>query len=194
MDGVIVNFSKGYVERANQKEPGFLDNIGFNGDFKELDALMQKYFAMNAPNEKEKDKAKYRGDAKFWSFIKGDVQWWENLEWMPDGKELFNNLYTLRQNGLISELSILSAPSKSDPIVPEGKRKWIAKHNLTNKLDRQIFENDKYKYVESNNDILIDDTFKKLDDWQNAGGTPILHTSTAKTLSELNKILLKDRA
>jgi len=193
MDGCIVNFSKGYENRINQLNPGYLDKIGYKGDFKSIDKLMQSDFEGMAKNEKQKGKAKYRASNKFWSYIMGDIDWWINLEWMPDGKELFNNLYVLRQNGIISELNILSSPSKSDPIVSQAKHMWLDKHGLIDKFDRIIMENDKYKYAESFNDILIDDTHKKIDDWVNAGGTPIFHTSTSKSLTELNNILIKNK-
>ena len=192
MDGVTVNFAKGYEDRVNEREPGFLEKINYKSDFKDIEDLMQIYYENIAPNDREKAKAKYRAKAKFWSFVTGDVDWWVNLPWMPDGKELFSNLNTLRQNNVIAELNILSAPSKTDPVVPGAKRKWLDKQGITKNFDRIIMENDKYKFAESFNDILIDDTPKKLDAWQNAGGTPILHVSTSKTLSDLNQILLKD--
>lgn len=196
MDGVLVDFEKGYMDRVNERDPEYLKTIGYvagtDVNTKNIEDFMQADFERKAPNAKEKAKAKYRASNKFWSFVRGDVQWWVNLPWMPDGRELFNNLYTLRQNGIIGELSILSAPSKTDPIVPAAKHKWIAKYGLTDKLDRIIIDGDKFKYAESHNDILIDDTQKKLDAWISAGGTGILHTSTAKTLEELNKYLLKD--
>lgn len=194
MDGVIVNFAKGYEDRVNEREPGFLDKIGYHGDFKELEDLIEAYYASIAPNDKERNKAKYRAKAKFWSFVTGDVQWWVDLPWMPDGKELFNSLNTLRQTGVIAEFNILSAPSKCDPCVPGAKRKWLDRHNISKDFDRIIMDNDKYKFAENSDDILIDDTPKKLHAWQNAGGTPILHSNTSRTLSVLNKILLKDNS
>lgn len=192
MDGVIVDFAKGYEDRVNERQPGYLEQIGYDGDFKKLEDFITADFASKAPNDREKAKAKYRASAKFWSFVTGDKQWWIDLPWMGDGKELFNSLRTLRQNGVVSEFNILSAPSKVDPCVPGAKKAWLDKQNVSSSFDRIIFENDKYKYAESFNDILIDDTPKKLDAWQNAGGTPLLHTSTANTLKILNELLLKD--
>jgi hypothetical protein len=194
MDGVLVNFEKGYIDRVNEREPGYLEHIGYNGNFTQIEDFIQAEFERIAPNEKERAKAKYRASAKFWSFVTGDIQWWVNLPWMLDGQELFNNLYSLRQNSIISEFNILSAPSKTDPVVPGAKRLWIDKQGLTNKLDRIIMDNDKFKYEESHNDILIDDTEKKLNDWINAGGTGILHKNTAETLTKLNELLLKDNS
>lgn len=194
MDGVIVNFAKGYVDRVNQVDPEYLKQIGWNGNFDDIEMYMQRHFESIAPNEKEKEKAVFRAGAKFWGYIRGDVQWWENLEWMPDGKELFNHLYMLRQNGIISEFNILSAPSKTDDTVPAAKRSWLDKHDVTSKMDRVIIDNDKFKYAESFNDILIDDTTRKLDAWANAGGTPLLHKNTQSTLEVLNNILLKDKS
>lgn len=193
LDGVLVNLEKGYINKVNSVYPKFLDEIGYDGNFKNIDRLLTLHFEKLASNDKEKAKAKFRASAKFWSFIRGDENFWINLEWMPDGKELFNSLVTLRENNIISELSILSAPSKSDPIVPQGKRAWLSKNNVTSKVDNVIIDGDKFKYANDSNDILIDDTMKKLDAWKSANGTPIFHTNTSNTLSILNKILLNNR-
>lgn len=194
MDGVIVDFAKGYEDRVNEKEPGFLQKIGYNGDFKKIEDQITDFYIKKATNDIDRSKAKYRAKAKFWSFVTGDKGWWINLNWLPDGKELFNHLYGLRQNGIISEFNILSAPSKVDPIVPVAKREWLEKQGVANKFDRIIMDNDKYKYAENSDDILIDDTPKKLDAWENAGGTPILHKNVSSTLDQLNKILLKNKS
>ena len=48
----------------------------------------------------------------------------------------------------------------------------------------------KYKYAKTKpavQNILIDDTKKKLDPWIEAGGIGILHTSAASTISELKE-------
>ena len=194
MDGVIVNFAKAFEVRAEEREPGFLVGIGYRGDFKEIEDLIQLKYEKEAKTEKEKKKAKYKAKDKFWKFVFGDVNWWVDMECLPDGKELFDALNTMRKNGLIGELNILSAPAKRDPCVPDAKRKWLEKHGVTPCMDRIIIENDKYKFAETNNDILIDDTVDKLTDWANAGGTPLLHKNTVKTLDTLNSILVKNCA
>jgi hypothetical protein len=190
MDGCIVNFQKGYEDRVNEREPGFLEKIGYAGDFKSIEDNIERYYVSIAPNEKERSKAKYRAGAKFWSFVSGDMQWWLNLEWLPGGIMLVETLSGLRKNDVIKEFNILSSPGKSDPVVEPGKRKWLDKQSVSNRFDRIIIDREKYKYVRNHDDILIDDTPKKIDEWIHAGGTGILHKNVDETLSSINKILL----
>ena len=84
MDGVIVNFNKGYEELTGTK----LDET-------------------------------YQTSEDFWNPIndKGS-EFWENLEWMSDGKRLWN---------YISEYYpvILSSPSRRGYGSREGKKNWV---------------------------------------------------------------------
>jgi len=148
MDGVIVAFNKGYEELS-----------GYTLEYAEK---------------------VYKTDPQiFWKPINdAGYEWWANLEWMPDGKELWN--YILPHNP-----TILTAPSKGEDC-PKGKRIWT-KRELGDEIP-VIIERDKYKYAESNH-ILIDDTKEKVEDWVNAGGIGILHGNTKDTIKLLKEIL-----
>jgi hypothetical protein len=123
----------------------------------------------------------------------GGIDWWANMEWMPDGPKLWSWLQPYRP-------TILSAPSRN-PDSRNGKMAWL-KSNLHIKQNfftvnprkwkphyKIIFNSQKHEFVRNEFDILIDDTPKKVQNWRAAGGTAILHTSTNKTIAELKKLL-----
>jgi phosphoglycolate phosphatase-like HAD superfamily hydrolase len=146
MDGVIVDFEKGYTELTNT-----IPTKSFNGK------------------------------AEFWEPIsKAGAQWWANLDWMPDGQELWRYIKKYKPN-------ILSSPSQ-DPSSKVGKEAWL-KMNLQNSYKKAYFYNRSNKQLFSDkNRILIDDLPKTIDEWNAKGGIGILHTSATNTIKELKKL------
>ena len=115
----------------------------------------------------------------FWELIDGrGVGFWVGMEWMEDGKQLWN---TLKEN---FEVELLSSPSRAENS-RLGKRLWVRNHKLGVKLNLAYSKNKK-KYA-SPNHVLIDDRKDNIEDWENAGGIGILHTSTENTIECLRK-------
>ena len=147
MDGVIVNFNKGYEELTGTK----LDRT-------------------------------YQTSEDFWNPIndKGS-EFWENLEWMSDGKRLWN---------YISEYYpvILSSPSRRGYGSREGKKNWVDRELPGTPLILEYsFNKQKYSGVDC---ILIDERDSNIEQWISKGGIGILHTSTEDTIEQLRKIAL----
>jgi len=189
LDGVYVNWNKGYVEAIIAKDPEIIQATGYDvtKDSPHVfeDKLLQ-YYINKGENPK---KVKHHAKARFWRVIQGDFDWWVNLEWMPDGKELFKYGLNLKNTGKIKELNILSSPS-SDPVCEPGKRAWLDKQGITQYLDNIIIFKDKYKYCKGPQDILVDDTPKKTDEWKNlSGGSPVFHTSTENSIKQIEAII-----
>ncbi len=188
MDGVLVNWNKGYNKALAERDPETAKMLGYplDGDPWELEDLLAAYYNAKEPNPK---KAKSKAKARFWKIIQGDYEWWVNLEWMPDGKELFNYIHKLRNEGTIIELNILSSPS-SDPVCEKGKRAWLEKQGIAKYFDNIVIFKEKYKMAKGPYDILIDDTEKKINEWNSiSNGSGILHTSTADTIPKIEKII-----
>ena len=149
MDGVLVDFVSGYLE---------LTDI----------------------SKQEMDDLDDSDPESFWEPIsKAGFDWWATLDWMPDGKDLWNFIEPYNP-------TILSAPTKiKTKTCILGKKIWIWREigNIP-----MIFEKDKYKYADDNH-ILIDDTENKISDWVAQGGIGILHTSAKDTIEKLKNIL-----
>ena len=146
LDGVLVNFEKGYVNLTGQKPPPY----GIKYDAK-----------------------------AFWDPIaKAGAPFWVNLEWMPDGKALWNYIKPYSP-------SILSAPSR-DKSSGEGKTLWM-NQNLPG-VHLILKPASKKQELASPNSILIDDREDNIQRWKDAGGIGIRHTSTADTIKQLKKL------
>lgn len=189
LDGVCVNWNKGYIESLTTRDPQIIEETGYDivkdSPWIFEDKLYDYFIKKGESLQKARNKAKER----FWSHIDGDFDWWVNLEWMSDGRELLNYCIDLKNKDIIKQLNILTSPSE-DPVCEPGKRKWLDKHNITNVFDNIYVFKKKYMYAKGSYDILIDDTHKKIHEWITiSSGTGILHTSTTHTISKLKEIL-----
>ena len=120
-----------------------------------------------------------KGPEVFWKPISdAGASFWIRLKWMPDGHELWNYIKHFNP-------SLLSAPSreKSSRI---GKRVWV-KHNLPGVKLILANASDKQNYS-GENQILIDDRDKNIEQWRSKGGIGILHTSAANTIKQLKEL------
>lgn len=146
MDGVLVDFERGYNDLTGKKTPG----IGSTYD---------------------KD--------DFWGAItKAGAKFWAELNWMPDGQQLWNYINQLNPK-------LLTAPSreKSSEV---GKQEWV-NNNLPG--TPIIFKQAKDKKdLAEPNAILIDDRKDNIQQWIDAGGIGIRHTSTESTIKQLQKL------
>lgn len=104
--------------------------------------------------------------------------WWANLEWMPDGKQLWSYIKGYKP-------FLLSAPSK-ERSSKVGKRQWV-NNNISDPNLIITASWNKQKYSGPTN-ILIDDTKKNIDDWISKGGIGILHISASKTIKRLKDL------
>ena len=107
---------------------------------------------------------------------------WRDLEWMPDGKKLWS--YISKHDPII----LSSQGTSVTEVIETGKKRWIEKNMKPQ--PPYIFEVDKWKYAAGKSgqqNILIDDTKKKIDPWIDNGGIGILHVSAADTIRQLKE-------
>ena len=107
------------------------------------------------------------------------------LPWMKDGKALWKFISKFKPN-------ILSAaPQGWLPDAIPDKKIWITQH--LRPAPKNIFigkrsEKRKYSIKQGTANILIDDYYRNIKEWREAGGIGIHHTSTPKTIDELKKL------
>ena len=119
------------------------------------------------------------GKEKFWELIDGTgVRFWVGMDWMSDGKQLWNYIKKY-------EPILLSSPSRSN-YSRMGKRIWRKRNLPSTKLILAQAAN-KQNYADPDS-ILIDDRESNIDQWIKAGGIGILHTDTASTISKLKEL------
>ena len=120
------------------------------------------------------------GKSKFWELIDDTVgvPFWAGMDWMPDGKIYWDYI---EKYDPIS----LSAPSRKDES-RYGKRIW-KKRNMPATKMILAYAKDKKNYANSTS-ILIDDREENINQWEEAGGIGILHTSASSTIAQLKKL------
>ena len=123
----------------------------------------------------------YRTDERFWDPInEAGYDFWINLEWMPDGKELWSYIEKY-------EPELLSAPSRQ-PDSRVAKNDWVNRELPNVHL---ILRSAKHKKdFASPISILIDDRVDNIADWVSAGGIGILHKNTEDTILQLKDLNL----
>jgi FMN phosphatase YigB (HAD superfamily) len=110
------------------------------------------------------------------------VEFWSEMPWMPDGKELW-------QNVAIRRPTILSSPSKHRTSVI-GKKQWIGENLGDVPI---LLDSNKARYVHDKCCVLIDDREKNIQAWEKAGGTGILHKNTRETIEKLEDFFISGK-
>ena len=118
-------------------------------------------------------------DADFWEPIdRAGSEFWYNLEWMKDGKDLWNYIKKY-------EPTLLSAPSRQNSS-RIGKYIWVDRELPGVHL---ILRSAKHKSdLSGPNNILIDDRADTIERWNEKHGIGILHINAETTIKELQKL------
>jgi 5'(3')-deoxyribonucleotidase len=121
------------------------------------------------------------GPNKFWTEMNKDPLFFRDLELMPDAKHLWAKIEHM-------EPVILTAlPRTNASRVAEQKCSWVL-NNFGSKVAVVTCPTaDKPNYCKPG-DILIDDRAVNRDAWIAAGGTYIIHTSAANTVTTLKAL------
>ena len=123
-----------------------------------------------------------------WDSIRKTKNFWTNMPWTRDGKQLWSFLKKHNPH-------ILSAYSIEDPNCIPGKMRWLRKEvgytqNFMINIVRRVQKKDfamKGSNIGKRPAILIDDYPKNVQQFKAAGGIGILHTTTSNTISQLKR-------
>ena len=156
-----------------QEDPKYKIYVDMDGVLVDFDGGYEKLTGMTT---READK---KGPEFFWKPIsKAGAKWWITLNWMPDGKQLWD--YVKKYNP-----ELLSAPSREEAS-KMGKRIWVKRELPGAKLI--LRSADKKQEFASPTSILIDDREKNIEQWEAAGGIGILHTDASSTIKKLKEL------
>ena len=167
MDGVLVDFDKGYKELTGVSTH-HADSQGRN-----------EFWKLYRDNLKNKDIP--------------EKSYWANLDWMPDGKQLWDyikeyNPYVLTAPSVNFDLPFEERYKLENNESMQGKTEWVQRLPNMKKL---YFRSAQRKAdFAGPGKILIDDRKDTIDSWNANGGIGILHTSTANTIKQLQDLSL----
>lgn len=147
--------------------------VDFDRGFEEISSGMSKteYIEKN-------------GYPAFWNLINQHGEsWWAELDWMPDGTQLWNGIKE-------HNVKILTSGStrNTGTLAINGKRRWVANH--LGPIETIVVNNshDKQMYAKSG-EILIDDLPSNIVEWTQQNGIGILHRNAVDTLEKLQEII-----
>tara|TARA_R110002020_G_scaffold209490_1_gene415449 strand:+ start:648 stop:1283 length:636 start_codon:yes stop_codon:yes gene_type:complete len=184
MDGVLVNFEQGVVDQINK-------DLQMIRKMKDIKNLVKIQKALASLGRDEVVLADMRGSAAtskpvrdyMYGRVGNDADFWANLPWMPNGRELWEFIAPY-------EPFILTSPMQKGSEI--GKAFWIDK-NLKPAPEKVFMSSEKYNWARDENgepNILIDDWSKNTVPWAKKGGIAIQHinAATAVTLTTLKKL------
>lgn len=152
----------------------YLDLDGVLVDFK------SSVISLIGPDWEVKEK-----NGTLWQEIKTIDDFWLKLKPFYNYKKLWNFTKDHKPK-------ILTARPQTMPIAVQHKKQWC-KEYLTGIDEKDILvvlRKEKQLYAKSKkiSNILIDDNKENIEEWENAGGIGILHTTIDKSITELKKL------
>jgi predicted kinase len=121
-----------------------------------------------------------QGIDKMWQRIKTYPMFWDQLKWMPDGEQLWNQIKKYKP------IILTGIPKDSRKNVERGKKEWVKKHLGEDVNVIVCYSCEKYKYSGKNH-ILIDDRYKLKENWEKFGGKFIHYSTNGRAFYELSK-------
>jgi hypothetical protein len=170
----LTDLYKQIKEEAEAQSSQYKIYCDMDGVLCDFDKQFEKYSNISS----KAYEAKY-GTTKFWELIgKIGVDFWSEIPWMPEGKQLWEYISKYKP-------ILLSTPSR-DYSSRYGKKLW-AQENIPNAKLILAQRQNKQDYA-GKNKILIDDRNDTIGEWNAAGGIGILFTSTNQTINDLKKL------
>ncbi len=165
----------------------FLDMDGVLCDFDQA-FLNLTFEKLGKPISKDDFRADF-GFRRSWKLINAKgISFWSDMPSMSDMQIL--RKFVLANFNSIKILSSAGKPYAKDNMSTDGKQLWLRSHGFGSIIPSNILivdtKEEKRKYATPEG-ILVDDNRDNINEWNQAGGIGILHTSADKTIHELKK-------
>ncbi len=159
----------------------FLDMDGVLTDFTCACEMLSEHMMLWYGNDKE----------RFWRQITSSgAKFWSDMPWMAGGRELHG---FLKNSGFCPTiLSALPGQERKKALsdARKGKIQWLRKELGIQYANNAILCFRPEKALQSGaSRVLIDDNSENISEWEEAGGTGILHKNTNRTIRCFSKIL-----
>lgn len=176
MDGVLVDLVGGvgkalYEDAPTDASANYIKIQQKAREVLEGQPLLSEHLDKTHPNFKKVTRS------FLYRVLMDNRRFWMNLEWLPDGKKLWD--YIKKYDPVI-----LSKPTDLQAVI--GKKKWV-KDNIGLPKERVQIRYDKSPYAqyEGKIGILIDDFESNTSKFDAAGGRTVLYKNTQDAITEL---------
>ena len=158
MDGVLADFDRGVREICGVTPP-----------------------SQNAGHRSPKE------DDDMWDRSRKHGHFYDSLELMPGAKQMFDLLYDRYGNGC-EILTGIPKPKRGVVNAAADKENWVRRLLSEDIRINIVFREEKPQFCTGKECILIDDMKKNIQDWNEIGGTGILHISADDTIRQLKEM------
>ena len=159
----------------------YLDMDGVLADFdravNELCGVKSVKQEHQSPNQEE----------TMWNKIREIPHFYDKLELCEGAKQMFDMIYSKYKDNC----EILTGiPKERRHIVgaAEDKINWVRRLLSTDIKINIVYKEDKKNFCSGKEYILIDDYSKNIEEWNNMGGTGLVHSSCKETIEKLNSL------
>jgi phosphoglycolate phosphatase-like HAD superfamily hydrolase len=126
-------------------------------------------------------------DDLLWEKVRGVENFYDRLDILPGAKEMFDTV-----RGIYGDrceiLTGIPKPYKGVLTAAEDKISWMRRLLSKDIVMNIVYRDQKKDYCTGPDCILIDDMVKTIKQWNELGGTGVLHVSVEKTMEELKKL------
>ena len=123
-------------------------------------------------------------DTLMWEKASKIPHFYDRLELMPGAKEMFDAIYD-RYQDRCEILTGIPKPHRGMIGSAEDKTVWVRRLLSRDIVVHTVYKEQKPQFCSGRDCVLIDDLQRNIDAWEKAGGTGILHRSSADTLKVL---------
>ena len=164
----------------------YLDMDGVLADF---DRGVRELCAMEPQSQNGKRDAKV--DDQMWEAIRETDHFYDRLELLPGAKEMFDLVYG-KYGDSCEILTGIPKPERGIITAGEDKLAWTKRLLSPDVKVNIVLRKEKIGFCAGPETVLIDDRAKTIRDWNENGGTGILHVSAADTLAALKALGILD--
>ncbi len=145
-----------------------------DGVLVDLLGSIKKYLGKSKLNQKLIDNFFYQDAGP-------NAEFWAECGWEAGGKQLWKYIKSHKPQ----ILSACPSVCNKDENVIKGKVQWCQNNLDISKSQVNVVQRREKKNFAGKNIILIDDHKKNIREWENAGGTGVLHINTNSTIKQL---------
>ncbi|MDO4488891.1 MAG: hypothetical protein Q4B67_07400, partial [Eubacteriales bacterium] len=135
----------------------------------------------------QKDKAEEASDELMWSRIKQVDHFYDKLELIPDACQMFMYAY-YKYPTSVEVLSAIPKPKRGILSATQDKKNWVNRMLRWDVPVNIVYREDKKKFADGKDAILIDDLAENISEWESYGGTGIQYKSAEDTIKRLYEI------
>ena len=126
-------------------------------------------------------------DDLMWDAIRKVGRFYDKLELMPGAKEMFGRIWE-KYGSRCEILTGIPKPERGILTAGEDKIRWMRRMLSEDVKVNIVLRKEKLQYCTGPESVLIDDREDTIRDWEEKGGTGILHVGAKETLEKMEEL------